>query len=135
MIEPEERILCADGIFWEQKFGCNDQGVIAAFFIAKKEKTVILEERIVSREEKRGLDRERREIESKFAKEHEKDSDEELLDIVRNKANELGRPPKKTETIGFVCLKMRFGPWPRVLEKAGLKKPRTNRRKPRELSP
>ena len=96
---------------------------------------MILEERIVSREEKRGLDRERREIESKFAKEHEKDSDEELLNIVRNKANELGRPPKKTETIGFVCLKMRFGPWPRVLEKAGLKKPKTNRRKPRELSP
>lgn len=92
---------------------------------------MILEEKIVSREEKRGLDRERREIESKFAKEHEKDSDEELLDIVRNKANELGRAPKKHEVLGFVLIKSRFGPWPRVLEKAGLKKPKTNRRKTR----
>lgn len=47
---------------------------------------MILEERIVSREEKRGLNNERKEIESKFAKEHEKDSDEELLDIVQNPA-------------------------------------------------
>ena len=39
MIEPEERKnrnFARTGKFWEQKFGCNNQGVIAAFFIAKK---------------------------------------------------------------------------------------------------
>lgn len=89
---------------------------------------MILEERIVSREEKRGLNRERKKAEDEFAKEHINDSDEELLDIVRNKAKELGRLPKKSETIGFVLLKIRFGPWPRVLEKAGVKKPKEKRK-------
>jgi len=128
MIEPEERktaIFARTGEFWEQKFGCNNQGVIAAFFIAEKgEKTLPSEENIISREEKRGLNLERKTLEDKFAEEHKNDSNEELLDIVRKKAEELGRLPKKHEVIGFVCIKMRFGPWPRVLEKAGLKAPK-----------
>lgn len=89
---------------------------------------MILEERIVSKEEKRVLNRERKTAEDEFAKEHINDSDEALLDIVRNKAKELGRLPKKSETTGFVLLKMRFGPWPRVLEKAGIKKPKEKRK-------
>ena len=82
------------------------------------------EENILLREKNRGLNMERRIIEDKFTQEHQKDSDSELLDIVRKRAEELGRTPKKHEVIGFVCIKMRFGPWPRVLEKAGLKAPR-----------
>ena len=82
------------------------------------------EENIISREEKRGLNEERRILEDKFAEEHKNDSNEELLGIVRKKAEELGRLPKKHEVIGFVCIKMHFGPWPRVLEKAGLKTPK-----------
>lgn len=134
MIEPEERKkrnFSRTGEFWEQKFGCNNQGVIAAFFIAKKEKKVVSEENIISREEKRGLNEERKIIEDKFAAEHENDSDEELLEIVRKKTKELGRLPKKHEVLGFVCLKMRFGPWPRVLERAGVKEPKLKKRKNR----
>ena len=50
-------------------------------------------------------------------------SDEELLDVVRKKAEELGRPPKKDEMVGVRVLKNRFGPWPRLLEQAGVKEP------------
>ena len=82
------------------------------------------EENIISREEKRGLNEERRALEDKFTEEHKNDSNEKLLETVRKKAEELGRLPKKHEVIGFVCIKMRFGPWPRVLEKAGLKNPK-----------
>ena len=122
----QTRNFARTGEFWEQKFGCNNQGVIAAFFIAEKEKKALpSEENIISREEKRGLNEERRALEDKFTEEHKKDSNEELLDIVRKKAEELGRAPKKHEVIGFVCIKMRFGPWPRVLEKAGLKTRKT----------
>lgn len=84
---------------------------------------LIPEENIISREEKRGLSRERRIFENKFAEEHKKCSDAELLNIVKEKAEELGRVPKKHEVLGFVLIKSRFGPWPRVLEKAGLKIP------------
>ena len=93
------------------------------------------EENILLREKNRGLNMERRIIEGEFVEKHQKDSDEELLDIVRKKAEELGRIPLKHEVTGFVCIKMRFGPWPRVLEKAGLKKPKTNRRKTRGIAP
>ena len=85
------------------------------------------EENIISREEKRGLSRERRAFENKFAEEHKKCSDDELLDMVKEKAEELGRAPKKHEVLGFVLIKSRFGPWPRVLEKAGLKNPKVKR--------
>ncbi len=82
---------------------------------------MISEENIILREEKRGLNEERRILEDKFAEEHKNSTDKELLDVVRKKAEELGRLPKKHEVVGFVCIKARFGPWPRVLEKAGLK--------------
>ncbi len=59
--------------------------------------------------------------EADFAKKHRDDSDEQLLQCVRLRAEELGRNPKKHEMIGFVYIKNRIGPWPVVLEKAGLK--------------
>ena len=68
--------------------------------------------------------KERREIERKFIELHRTDSDEELLNIVRKKADELGKLPRKQDVIGFACIKERFGPWPRVLEAAGLKAPK-----------
>ncbi len=82
------------------------------------------EENIIFREKKRGLGLERRNFEDKFAEENKKCSNDELLDMVREKANELGRAPKKHAVLGFVLIKSRFGPWPRVLEKAGLKTPK-----------
>lgn len=97
---------------------------------------LISEESIISREERRGLDGERKTVEDEFTEVHKNDTDEELLEIVRKKAEELGRAPKKHEVPGFICLKMRFGPWPRVLEKAGLKSPKIpRRRKTRVHSP
>jgi hypothetical protein len=62
--------------------------------------------------------------EEEFASRHRNDSDEELLKYLRRCASELGRIPYKREVVGFTYLKSRFGPWPRVLEKAGLKEPR-----------
>ena len=82
---------------------------------------------IYSREEKHRLNEERRLIEAEFGETHRSTDDDELLQIVRDKAFELGRPPKKSEVIGFVYIKSRLGPWPRVLEKAGLKRPRDPR--------
>ena len=62
----------------------------------------------------------RLELEQKFAKEHSKASDEELLAYLRRQAQELGRLPEKADITGYQLIKSRFGPWPRVLEKAGL---------------
>nr|MCR4962707.1 hypothetical protein [Bacillota bacterium] len=59
--------------------------------------------------------------EADFAREHREDSDEQLLQYVRQRAEELGRNPKKHEVVGFVYIKNRIGPWPVVLEQAGLK--------------
>ena len=73
----------------------------------------------------------RLELEQKFAKEHSKASDEELLAYLRRQAQELGRLPEKADITGYQLIKSRFGPWPRVLEKAGLKPP-TQRKTMRE---
>lgn len=73
--------------------------------------------------------REIREREYFFAITHKEDSDENLLQYLRNIANELGRLPTKKDVEGYVYLKSRFGPWPRILEQAGLKEP-SPRRKP-----
>lgn len=73
----------------------------------------------------------RLELEQRFAKEHSKASDEELLAYLRQRAKELGRLPEKAEVEGYQLIKSRFGPWPRVLEKAGLKPP-TQRKTMRE---
>ena len=45
--------------------------------------------------------------------------------------NELGRPPKKSDfsTAEVVAIKRAFGPWPRALEKAGLKAVTLNRQR------
>lgn len=48
-------------------------------------------------------------------------TDEELCEIVRTYARKLGRTPKKDEVPGSRYIKSRLGPWPRVLEKAGVK--------------
>ena len=48
-------------------------------------------------------------------------SDEELYDVLRMKAKELGRLPIKNDVVCAEYFKQRFGPWPRILEQAGLK--------------
>lgn len=65
--------------------------------------------------------------EAEFARTHKRYTDEELLQYLRNCAVELGHTPLKKEVPGFTYLKSRLGPWPRVLEKAGLKEPKKKR--------
>jgi len=60
-------------------------------------------------------------VNAEFVRHHRQDTDEELLDYVRYCAVELGHIPKKHEVLGFSYIKSRLGPWPRVLESAGLK--------------
>lgn len=65
----------------------------------------------------------------KFALDHRKASDEELLRYVQDMAHTLGYLPKKTDVPGCCYIKQRLGPWPRVLEKAGLKQVRYGNQK------
>lgn len=60
-------------------------------------------------------------MESAFAAAHAGDSDETLLSYLKDCAVALNHIPTKKEVIGCRYLKQRFGPWNRVLEKAGLK--------------
>ena len=46
-------------------------------------------------------------------------SDEELLQLVRDFTEEHGREPTRNDLVYDVILKARFGPWYRMLEKAG----------------
>lgn len=46
-------------------------------------------------------------------------SDEELLQLVRDFTRENGREPTQRDVIYDRELKARFGPWPRMLERAG----------------
>lgn len=46
-------------------------------------------------------------------------SDEELLQLVRDFAEENGREPMQKDVLYDRELKARFGPWPRMLERAG----------------
>ena len=46
-------------------------------------------------------------------------SDEELLQLVRDFTEENGREPTRDDLVYDVILKARFGPWYRMLEKAG----------------
>ena len=48
-------------------------------------------------------------------------SDEELFGVIRRCTEELGHPPAKHEIDYADYFKRRFGPWPRVLEMAGVK--------------
>lgn len=59
--------------------------------------------------------------EAEFARLHRNDTDEELILYLRDCAEKLGRCPKKTDITGHTYLKTRLGPWPRILERAGLK--------------
>lgn len=73
------------------------------------------------------------ERETLFARHHAADTDEQLLEYVRGIAQQLGRAPKKAEVVGFSYIKNRFGPWPRMLEKAGLKEQRESAQKPNSV--
>lgn len=57
----------------------------------------------------------------KMSKEYRRESDQELLEKLQVLAEELGHLPKRNEVPFAYELKGRFGPWPRVLEAAGLK--------------
>ena len=46
-------------------------------------------------------------------------TDEELLQLVRDFTEENGREPMQAEVLYDRELKARFGPWPRMLERAG----------------
>ena len=65
-------------------------------------------------------------------------TDEELLQIIRDKTEELGRLPIKRDVPDHSLIKARFGPWPRALEAAGVKEVsavylnRINRKKERK---
>ena len=48
-------------------------------------------------------------------------SDEELLQLVRDFTMEYGREPTRKDVLYERELKKRFGPWTRMLEKAGMK--------------
>lgn len=63
-------------------------------------------------------------LEAEFAKKHRHDTDEELIRYLRGVAKKIGHIPKKHEVLGYALIKSRLGPWPRVLEMAGLKKKR-----------
>jgi hypothetical protein len=52
---------------------------------------------------------------------YREETDEQLLQRIRDKAAELGRLPRLRELPGFCYLKARFGSWPRMMEKAGIK--------------
>lgn len=46
---------------------------------------------------------------------------------LRQKAVELGKIPRKADFVDVDCIRIKaaLGPWPRALEAAGLKKPKT----------
>lgn len=56
-------------------------------------------------------------------------TDEEIFQFVRNTAEELGHMPTKADLMCPWYLKERFGPWPRFLEKAGVKEVSERRKK------
>ena len=65
--------------------------------------------------------------EAEFARNHRYDTDDELIGYLKDCAKKLGRCPKKNEIIGHTFLKQRLGPWPRIMERAGLKEKSPNR--------
>ena len=58
-----------------------------------------------------------------WAQDHEEDTDEQLLDYVRQCAEELGHTPISREVPGATWIAKRFGSWPLVLTLAGLPLP------------
>ena len=55
----------------------------------------------------------------------------EAINLLKDKAEKLGRLPKKSDFVpGEICLiKAKLGPWNRALEQAGLKEILKNRKK------
>lgn len=60
-----------------------------------------------------------------FRELHKMDTDELLLQYLRNCARELSHSPHPEEIIGWKLLTERFGSWPQALALAGLSKPTT----------
>lgn len=60
---------------------------------------------------------ERAEAESRFALEHAADSDDELMAYVRERKRELGKKMKPVNTVGYVYLQQRLGPWAVFMER------------------
>ena len=52
-------------------------------------------------------------------------------DLLRRKSQELGKLPTKKDFDNATCAQIKafLGPWPRALESAGLKEPRTKDKK------
>lgn len=71
------------------------------------------------------VDRQR--LEKQFVQEHKHDSKEDLIYYVQTAARDLGKIPTKDDILGSAYLRSRLGPWPRVLEQAGLKAASKNR--------
>lgn len=61
-----------------------------------------------------------------------KDTDEQLYQRIRDIAAKLGHLPRKEDVPAFDYIKKRLGPWPRVLEQAGLKPVSEKRRTKQE---
>ena len=62
-----------------------------------------------------------------WAAEHETDTDEELLDYLRQCAAELGHTPVRREVLGSTYITERFGSWSVALTVAGLYLPKKKR--------
>ena len=58
-------------------------------------------------------------------------SDEQLYDIIRRRTAQLGHLPRKIDVPGSNYMRQRLGPWPRILEAAGVKEVTSNRVKRR----
>lgn len=56
-------------------------------------------------------------------------TDEQVLALIRIQVQRLGHIPAKYEAECVLYLKRRFGPWPRLLEKAGVKPVSKNRQR------
>ena len=67
--------------------------------------------------------------EKKMIEIYERMTDEEIFQFVQNTAEELGRVPTKNDLLCPWYLKERFGPWPRFMEKAGVKEVSERRKK------
>lgn len=61
------------------------------------------------------------EDENNLLRAYQKMTDEELLDVICKMAEKMGRIPRKQDVELSWYFKNRFGPWPRMLEAAGLK--------------
>ncbi len=67
------------------------------------------------------VNQKRLDLERDWGKAYQCSSDEALLDYLWRCGAVLGHSPATWEVLGYVYLKKRFGPWPRILEMAGVK--------------